>query len=204
MAMRADLLFLLLSWGGLAFAATDDDPLPQGTQFRVLDISIRVATIEPKVVDLAEGKAAPVAPTLNELTNKASGISARETAQSIVIELSSDILFDFDRANLRPGAEQSLKKIAEFIAAKKRDVLIEGYTDSKGSDDYNGKLSLARAESVRLWLVRNARLESATISTAGRGASNPVAPNTKPDGRDDPAGRQKNRRVEITIKKNSR
>lgn len=203
--MRANLLFLLLSWGGLAFAATDDDPLPQGTQFRVLNVSVRVATIEPKVVDLAEGKATHIAPTLNELANQASGISARETAQSIVIELSSDILFDFDRANLRPSAEQSLGKIAEFIAAKeKRDILIEGYTDSKGSDDYNAKLSLARADSVRLWLVRNGRLDSATISTAGRGASNPAAPNTKPDGSDDPAGRQKNRRVEITIKKNPR
>ena len=203
--MRVELLFLLLSSGGLAFAATDDDPLPQGTQFRVLDISLRVATIDPKVVDLAEDKAAHVAPTLNELANKAFGISARETARSIVIELSSDILFDFDRADLRPGAEQSLRKIAEFIAARdKRDVLIEGYTDAKGSDDYNGKLSLARAESVHRWLVRNGRLESATISTAGRGASNPVAPNTQPDGRDDPVGRQKNRRVEIIIKKNPR
>ena len=203
--MRVKLLFLLLSSGGLAFAATDDDPLPQGTQFRVLDISLRVATIDPKVVDLAEGNAARVAPTLNELAHQAPGISARETAQSIVIELSSDILFDFDRADLRPSAEQSLRKIAEFIAARdKRDVLIEGYTDSKGSDDYNGKLSLARAESVHRWLVRNGRLESATISTAGRGASNPVAPNTKPDGHDDPVGRQKNRRVEITIKKNPR
>ena len=200
--MRAILLCLILSWGGVAFAESDDDPLPVGTQIRVLDVSAHVTTIQPRVVDLADGTTR-LAPTLTELSNKTPGISAKETAQAIVIDLSSDILFDFDRADLRPSAEASLRKIADFITARgKPKVLIEGYTDSKGSDGYNSKLSLARAESVRRWLVQNGRAGAATFSTAGRGASNPVAPNTTPDGKDDPAGRQKNRRVEITIKKN--
>ena len=75
---------------------------------------------------------------------------------------------------------------------------IEGHTDGKGDDNYNEKLSERRAASVRNWLafhgVRTA------MTTRGWGKSKPVAPNTKPDGSDDPEGRQKNRRVEITVK----
>jgi outer membrane protein OmpA-like peptidoglycan-associated protein len=79
-------------------------------------------------------------------------------------------------------------------------VRIEGYTDGKGSDSYNQKLSLRRAESVKKWLETHG-LAGIRFSAAGFGAKNPVAPNTKPDGSDDPEGRQKNRRVEIVIRK---
>ena len=78
---------------------------------------------------------------------------------------------------------------------------IDGYTDSKGSDPYNQGLSDRRAESVRNWFVTKEGLRDVNFATKGYGAKNPVAPNTKPDGSDDPDGRQKNRRVEITVKK---
>ncbi len=78
---------------------------------------------------------------------------------------------------------------------------IDGYTDAKGSDAYNQGLSERRAEAVRRWFVANEGLQEVKFAAKGFGAKNPVAPNTKPDGSDDPNGRQKNRRVEITIQK---
>ena len=78
---------------------------------------------------------------------------------------------------------------------------IEGHTDGKGSPPYNQKLSVRRADAVKTWLLRQADLKKIHFVTAGFGATRPVAPNTKPDGSDDPDGRQKNRRVELIIKK---
>ncbi len=80
--------------------------------------------------------------------------------------------------------------------------MISGHTDSKGSEEYNQKLSEKRAESVKKWLIENAGVNPKIIEISGYGESRPVAPNTNPDGSDNPEGRQKNRRVEIVIKKN--
>ena len=82
----------------------------------------------------------------------------------------------------------------------KATVLIEGYTDAKGSDSYNAKLSDRRAVSVKNWFSKHGAAAN-SMRTHGWGAAKPVAPNKKPDGSDDPEARQKNRRVEITIKK---
>jgi len=76
---------------------------------------------------------------------------------------------------------------------------IGGHTDGKGGKEYNQKLSERRANSVKTWLLGHGA--SNEMKTQGFGDTKPVAPNTKPDGSDDPDGRQKNRRVEITIKK---
>jgi outer membrane protein OmpA-like peptidoglycan-associated protein len=70
-----------------------------------------------------------------------------------------------------------------------------------GSDFYNQRLSDQRAEAVRKWLVSKEGLKGVKFATKGYGVKNPVAPNTRPDGSDNPDGRQKNRRVEITVKK---
>lgn len=140
--------------------------------------------------------------SVQELATTGSGITAKETGQSIVISMQAELLFDFDRADLRPTAVATLQKIAQFIASRaKQGVLIEGHTDAKGKIPYNQKLSLARAESVRRWFVERGALTSVEFTTVGFGASKPVAPNKTTDGRDDPVGRQKNRRVEITIAK---
>ena len=80
-------------------------------------------------------------------------------------------------------------------------VSIEGHTDGKGSDTYNQNLSERRAESVRHWFTAIEKLNRVGFETKGWGARKPVAPNQKPDGSDDPDGRQKNRRVEIVVKK---
>jgi len=132
---------------------------------------------------------------------KAAGAEIKETAAEIKISLQGEILFDFDKSNLRPAAESTLAQVAKIIGSySKAQVLIEGYTDSKGSDSYNAKLSDRRAVSVKNWFAKHG-VAANSMQTHGWGAAKPVAPNTHPDGSDDPDGRQKNRRVEITIKK---
>jgi len=129
-------------------------------------------------------------------------LGAKVVGQEIRIELSADVLFDFDKAELRPDAVPSLEKVAAVLREyPSAPVLIEGHTDSKGADAYNQTLSEKRAASVKDWLVENAGIDPARLSTRGWGETKPVAPNTKPDGSDDPEGRQKNRRVEILVKK---
>jgi len=132
---------------------------------------------------------------------KAAGADIKETASEIKISLQGEILFDFDKADLRPAAEPTLTQIAALIKRTgKATVSIEGHTDSKGSQSYNMKLSDRRAASVKSWLVEHG-IAAASIRTQGLGSTKPIVPNKKPNGSDDPEGRQKNRRVEITIKK---
>jgi outer membrane protein OmpA-like peptidoglycan-associated protein len=117
--------------------------------------------------------------------------------RSIRFSLPADILFDFDKATLRPDAEAPLARAQRLISAYPRAPLrIVGYTDAKGDDAYNDRLSLARANSVAARLVPG---KSRAAAVEGRGERDPVAPNAKPDGSDDPAGRQLNRRVEIVL-----
>ncbi len=135
------------------------------------------------------------------LTGKVEDLAIKETETEVRIELSGDILFDFDKATLRPAATPVLERVAEVIRKYgKPMVRIEGHTDSKGSHEYNVKLSQRRADSVKDWLVKNKAI-SGTLVTKGFAETRPVAPNQNPDGSDNPDGRQKNRRVEIIVKK---
>jgi outer membrane protein OmpA-like peptidoglycan-associated protein len=128
-------------------------------------------------------------------------LTVQESPRQVRLYLAADVLFDFDKSIIRPDAAKTLRQVAEIIRAKSRGVVrVEGYTDSKGSPTHNARLSEQRAVSVKEWLVSREGLNTA-MTTLGFGAANPVAPNEKPDGSDDPVGRQKNRRVEIVIAK---
>lgn len=132
---------------------------------------------------------------------KVEALAIKETETEVRIELAGDILFDFDKTMLRPAAEPILTRVAEVIRKHgKPMVRIEGHTDSKGPDDYNLELSQRRADSVKDWLIAN-RATGGVLTTKGLGETSPAVPNDKPDGSDDPDGRQKNRRVEIIVKK---
>ena len=129
-------------------------------------------------------------------------LRAKVTEREIAIELSADVLFDFDKADLKPAADADLGKVAEVARANPgTPIQVAGHTDSKGADSYNQRLSERRAEAVKAWLVERGDVESARIETRGYGETRPVAPNETPGGADDPEGRQRNRRVEITIRK---
>jgi photosystem I P700 chlorophyll a apoprotein A2 len=128
-------------------------------------------------------------------------LGAKVTDREIRIELSADVLFEFDKHDLRPEAFASLEKVAEVLrASPDAPVTIEGHTDGKGTDAYNQPLSERRAQSVKAWLVEHGGASGARITTRGWGKTKPVAPNTRPDGSDDPEGRKRNRRVEITVR----
>ena len=161
-----------------------------------------VAEVPSKPVDLVFSTKDLIF-TVDDVGGKTKDLEVKETKTEIHIELAADVLFDFDKSTLRPTARDALKQAASIIRdnAKHSTVRIDGYTDAKGSDPYNQRLSDRRAESVRNWFVTNEGLKGVKFVTKGFGAKNPVAPNTKPDGSDDPDGRQKNRRVEITVKK---
>jgi outer membrane protein OmpA-like peptidoglycan-associated protein len=128
-------------------------------------------------------------------------LGAKVTDREIHVDLAADVLFDFDKFALRPEAAETLRKVGQVVASYgDAPLLIEGYTDNKGTHAYNMKLSQNRAEAVKKWLVDKAGIKPSRITTTGLGETKPVAPNRTPGGSDDPDGRQKNRRVELTLR----
>ena len=150
----------------------------------------------------AEGGGTAVAGAVVGLDAALKDLGATVTETEIRIDLSADVLFDFDKADIKKEAESSLQKVATVLKANQTaKVSIEGHTDGKGADAYNQTLSEQRAASVKQWLVANAQVNGANVGTRGWGKTKPVAHNAKPDGSDDPEGRAKNRRVEIVVRK---
>jgi OOP family OmpA-OmpF porin len=134
--------------------------------------------------DVAECGAVAVAP-------------AQPTCEKVT--LGTDALFDFDRSNLKPTGRNRLDQLASDINRAERlsTVKVVGHTDSKGTDAYNMRLGQRRADTVASYLVSR-NVPAAKIATNSMGESQPVAPNTLPNGRDNPEGRAQNRRVEVT------
>ena len=109
------------------------------------------------------------------------------------------VLFDFDKDVLRDEGKVALNELAEkFRDTGLRAAAVIGHTDSMGTDEYNLELGHRRAKVVREYLktVLSPEVDLIAIS---RGESEPLVPNTFADGRDDPAGRQQNRRVDLKV-----
>ena len=129
---------------------------------------------------------------IESLESQLAELQAQQTDRGLVVTL-GDILFDLDRAQLTPGGELKVARLAEALRQMRdRNVLIEGHTDSSGSDAYNDDLSQRRAEAVEGQLLLQG-VAPTRIVTRGYGERYPVATN------DTTAGRQQNRRVEIVI-----
>jgi OmpA-OmpF porin, OOP family len=128
------------------------------------------------------------------------GISTLESRRRVRVTLAADVLFPFGRARLEPAAMARLDEVVARIRARRpAAVRIEGHTDAKGAPGLNRTLSLRRAEAVAAALREALGGRAPVLSTAGRGETEPVSPNSKPDGSDDPRGRARNRRVEISF-----
>ncbi len=126
-------------------------------------------------------------------------IRVQENACQHRVIVGADALFEFDKAALTADAATTLDALGPVLAKEgKHAVKIEGYTDAIGSAAYNQTLSEKRAQVVRDWLVSHDYLPAST-PTEGFGKNRPVAPNTNPDGSDNPKGRQQNRRVEVVV-----
>lgn len=119
-------------------------------------------------------------------------LQAIKSERGLVITL-GDVLFDTGMAELKGGAVVTISKIADFMKTyPTRSLLVEGFTDSHGSETYNFDLSERRANAVRSNLTSSG-VEAERIAVRGYGESYPVA------GNDTPVGRQLNRRVEVII-----
>lgn len=121
-----------------------------------------------------------------------SDLKARQTERGIVLTI-GDVLFAFGKSNLSPEAYRNVDKLADFLKNyQNRNVLIEGHTDSVGSDEYNLDLSQKRADSVKEKLVEDG-IDPHRITTVGYGEKYPAVSN------DTGANRALNRRVEVII-----
>ncbi len=128
---------------------------------------------------------------LDELLSRSGGL----TENAGPIFMPSDILFGYDEAHLRAEAMISLEKLGELIQGNpKFRFRIEGHTDSFGTTDYNNRLSQARAEAVREWLVQRMAINFERIDVLGLGSTRPLAPSGGTI-----EEQQLNRRVEIVI-----
>ncbi|MBV6499136.1 MAG: hypothetical protein CJBNEKGG_01586 [Prosthecobacter sp.] len=109
------------------------------------------------------------------------------------------LYFEYDQAQLHPRAQKQLEIVAGLLKSDPGKKLhITGHTDDKGTDDYNIRLSRSRADTVKQQLSALGVSESQIITTAA-GKAQPLSPNQKADGSDDPEGRSKNRRAEIFL-----
>jgi outer membrane protein OmpA-like peptidoglycan-associated protein len=135
--------------------------------------------------EMAREEAARLKETIAEL-------NAKQTERGLVMTL-GDVLFETGKADLLAGATANLDKLVEFLNEyEEKTVLIEGHTDSRGSDSFNLTLSQQRADSVRAYLTSRG-IGSQRLSASGKGESTPVASN------ESSVGRQQNRRVEVVI-----
>jgi outer membrane protein OmpA-like peptidoglycan-associated protein len=123
-------------------------------------------------------------------------LQTRDSARGLIVSM-SDVLFDFNRATLKPGAQLRLARVSGIILAYPDLKLeIDGFTDNKGTPEYNMGLSEKRAKAVRDFLVSQG-VGSGAVNTRGFGESNPVASNASA------SGRQQNRRVELVVSGNA-
>src|SRR2546430_6670368 len=155
----------------LAFAALAVAiPLLAQETGKLADLEFRTTDLEFRVTDFA-GKPVEIAGTVQDL-------QVKEIGNEVHIDLNADVLFDFDKADILPKAQDTLAKAAAIIKQRaKGTVMIAGHTDSKGGEAYNIALSERRATSVRDWFRTKGGLGSMQFDAKGFGAKQPVAPN---------------------------
>ena len=140
------------------------------------------APVAPKAVEAPPAPKAAPAPA-----------PAPQAPAASKVTYAADAFFDFDKATLKPAGKAKLDDLVGKVKGINLEVIIAvGHTDSVGSDVYNQKLSVKRAESVKAYLVSKG-IEKNRIYTEGKGEKQPVADNKTTE------GRAKNRRVEIEV-----
>jgi outer membrane protein OmpA-like peptidoglycan-associated protein len=123
--------------------------------------------------------------------------AVRREGDLLAITLKGDVSFDYNSDVVRPGLYNELDRIAQIMVKyPQTSILVEGHTDSTGSESYNSQLSERRANSVKSLLVQRG-VQEYRVNTIGYGESRPIVTNATPE------GRQMNRRVEIRINPNA-
>lgn len=146
-----------------------------------------VAQPEPAPAPAPAVEAAPEAP-LEPIP------AAEPTQEMMKYCISLNILFDINKADIRPEYNEEVAKVGDFMKKyPTTTAVIEGYTDEVGSDDFNMQLSQQRAESVVNALVANFGIDRSRLSAKGYGKTKPIADNSTDE------GKQKNRRINAVI-----
>jgi outer membrane protein OmpA-like peptidoglycan-associated protein len=141
----------------------------------------------------AQAQAQSAQSQLEQERAQLANMQARETARGLELTMASNVLFNTGSASLKPGAMLQLGRLADFMRGHpKTRIMIEGYTDDRGSPAFNQQLSQARAQAVGSALESDG-VAPDRIRAVGRGQDFPVASNATP------AGRQQNRRVDIVL-----
>ncbi|WP_426149980.1 OmpA family protein [Pseudomonas sp. DC3000-4b1] len=163
----------------------------QRVEFAKQTIALRTSEDEIKNA-AAERAKAQLAARDAQIKKLQDSLNAKQTDRGTLVTF-GDVLFDLNKAELKPSGMTNIIQLAQFLRDNpERQVIIEGYTDSTGSDAYNQSLSQARATSVMAALVRQG-IDPKRIVAQGYGKQYPVADNSSS------AGRAQNRRVEVTI-----
>jgi outer membrane protein OmpA-like peptidoglycan-associated protein len=157
-----------------------------------LDAKTRDAQSAQAQAENARNQAQSAQAQLANAQQQLADLQAKKTDRGMVVTL-GDVLFDTGQATLKPGADLVLGRLATYLSANPQTkIMIEGHTDSRGSDEYNEALSERRAQAVADALAMRG-IAHDSLRTRGRGKAYPVASN------DTPEGRQQNRRVEIVF-----
>ena len=133
-----------------------------------------------------------------EIEKNVPGAKVERVGEGIVVDFSEKILFAYDKSDLNSSAEANLDKLVQVLKEyPDTNIEVQGHTDSKGSDNYNMKLSQRRAAEVSAYL-RGRGVSSERLNTKGYGESAPVADNSSDE------GRSQNRRVTFLITANKK
>lgn len=154
--------------------------------------ALAIAQMQQQAAARARAEAEAAKAQADELKRQMDELQARETDRGLVMTL-GDVLFSTGKAELKAGSQDRLTKLVAFLGKyPDRTVIVEGHTDSVGSDETNQVLSQRRADAVRAYLLAQG-VAANRVTAVGKGESLPVADNGNA------AGRQQNRRVEIVI-----
>ena len=191
-------LLAACSPGGRDDAPAGDAATDATTGAGAASDSSAAATDAPPATGRGPGSA--MTGTVSDLKGDVSGLNIRVTDTATIVDLPADALFEFDKADLTPGAETELRKAAELIRkAPPGAIEVIGHSDARGDDAYNLRLSEKRARIVADWFAGQVGVRQRAFRVSGKGEADPIAPNQTADGKDDAAGRARNRRVEVVL-----
>jgi len=176
-----------------AYAAAEAEATSLEARLRESEEARQQAQARAKELEQARDLSERLSAELRRLEAQVAALKAHETDHGWILTLGSDVLFDVGDAKLKPEGARAIAKVARFMREQpERKIVIEGFTDDRGSRGLNQRLSEQRAQAVRAALAKEG-IEPQRIVARGLGPAYPVAANS------DPRGRSLNRRVEILI-----
>lgn len=185
----------IVQWDGTNGDGQRLPPGPFRISLNAVDLYGNEVTSPARVVSLGVNEA-PASTSVAPPATTGKAYTLKTTAEGLRVTLSSLILFDVNKFDLKPSARDGLNQVVQLLKAYPTNSLrITGHTDSTGGTEYNQELSEKRAQAVAGYLTSAGRISASRIQFIGHGKRRPVATNVTEE------GRQQNRRVEIDILK---